>query len=223
MNTNPFTDQQLLSKAVKQLGLGDGYAITYAATHVAHLVDADDVTSQLDELDIGIYEVQIAVNNACVAVKLPAGMMLVGLQKADGTGGGYVHYTFVNYPDRTDRQTAILRWANTTFGAETADVTGERIRRFLEEAIELSQAVGLEQDDVENMVEYVFARPAGAVAREIGQVGVSLLALAEHLNINAEHEERTEFERIASLPADHWQARQNAKADKGMGLASTAE
>lgn len=124
--------------------------------------------------------------------------------------------------ERFDRQIAILQWANATFGAETADITGERIRRFLEEAIELAQAVGLEQEEVENMVEYVFARPAGAVAREIGQVGVSLLALAEHLNVNAEHEERTEFERIISLPADHWQARQNAKADKGIALASTA-
>ncbi|QSB01999.1 hypothetical protein JWZ98_03285 [Methylomonas sp. EFPC1] len=125
--------------------------------------------------------------------------------------------------NRMSRQTSILQWAINTFGEETANVTGERIRRFLEEAIELAQAVGMEDEEVINMVEYVFARPAGNVAQEIGQAGVSLLALAQHLNINAEHEERKEFDRITSLPAEHWQARQNAKADKGMALPSTAE
>ncbi|WP_367154696.1 hypothetical protein [Methylomonas sp. HYX-M1] len=125
--------------------------------------------------------------------------------------------------DRQDRQTKILQWTIATFGQATADNTGERIRRFLEEALELAQAVGLDQDAAQNMVEYVYSRPTGHVNQEIGQVGVSLLALSEHLHINAEHEEFAEFQRITSLPADHWQSRQNAKAGKGIALASSAD
>jgi len=122
---------------------------------------------------------------------------------------------------RKARQREILDWACVTFGQATADITGERIRRFLEEALELAQAVGLDQEAAENMVEYVYARPTGHINQEIGQVGVSLLALAEHLHINAEHEELVEFRRITSLPADHWQSRQNAKAEKGIALPSS--
>ena len=122
---------------------------------------------------------------------------------------------------RNDRQTNILNWANETFGAATADNTGERIRRFVEEAVELAQAVGLDKKAMLDIVEHVYARPAGDVAQEVGQVGVSLLGLAAHLNISADSEEFTEFERLKSLPADYWQARQNAKAEKGLALAST--
>lgn len=124
---------------------------------------------------------------------------------------------------RNARQAEILQWANTTFGAATADNTGERIRRFAEEAAELAQAVGLDKRALLHIVDHVYAKPTGNVAQEIGQVGVSLLGLAEHLNLKADDEEREEFKRITSLPSEHWQARQNAKADKGLGLVSTAE
>jgi len=124
---------------------------------------------------------------------------------------------------RNQRQTAVLQWANATFGAATADITGERIRRFIEEAVELAQTVGLEADAVKAIVDHVYAKPHGDVNQEVGQVGVSLLALAEHLHIAADNEERKEFERITALPPEHWQSRQNAKAEKGLGLASTAD
>ncbi len=124
---------------------------------------------------------------------------------------------------RQDRQREILQWAITTFGTSTADNTGERIRRFAEEAVELAQAVGLDKQAMLDILEHVYAKPAGNIKQEIGQVGVSLLGVAEHLNISADREEHAEFERLKSLPAHYWQARQNAKADKGIGLASTAE
>jgi len=124
---------------------------------------------------------------------------------------------------RNNRQTAILQWANTTFGAATADNTGERIRRLIEEAVELAQAVGLEADAIKDIVDHVYAKPHGHINQEIGQVGVSLLGLSEHLHISADDEERKEFERITALPPEHWQARQNAKAEKGLALASTAK
>lgn len=120
--------------------------------------------------------------------------------------------------NRQQRQAEILQWANATFGEATASNTGERIRRFAEESIELAQAVGLDKQAIHDIIDHVYAKPAGDVAQEIGQVGVSLLALAEHLGIQADNEERKEFQRISSLPSEHWQARQNAKAEKGLAL-----
>lgn len=124
---------------------------------------------------------------------------------------------------RAQRQSAILEWANATFGEATASNTGERIRRFAEEAIELVQAAGLDKQALHDIIDHVYAKPAGNVAQEIGQVGVSLLGLSEYLGIQADDEEQKEFDRIQSLPSDYWQARQNAKAGKGLGLASTPE
>ncbi|MBS3965562.1 MAG: hypothetical protein KGZ80_13940 [Methylomonas sp.] len=120
--------------------------------------------------------------------------------------------------NRQQRQAEILQWANSTFGEATASNTGERIRRFAEEAIELVQASGLDKQALHDIINHVYAKPAGNVSQEIGQVGVSLLGLAEHLGIQADDEERKEFLRISSLPSEHWQARQNAKAEKGLGL-----
>ncbi|WFP48538.1 hypothetical protein PL263_10475 [Methylomonas sp. EFPC3] len=125
------------------------------------------------------------------------------------------------FSNRADRQAAILQWANATFGKRTASVTAERIARFMEEAIELAQATHMFPEDIKELVDHVYTKPAGDVAQEIGQVGVALLALAEHLQVNADAEERNELERITSLPKEHWQARQNAKAAKGLALETT--
>lgn len=121
--------------------------------------------------------------------------------------------------NRQKRQAEILQWANTTFGIATADNTGERIRRFSEESIELIQATGLDKQALHDIIDHVYAKPAGDIAQEIGQVGVSLLGLSEHLGVMADDEERKEFDRIP----DYWQARQNAKASKGLGLASEGD
>lgn len=128
-----------------------------------------------------------------------------------------------NEDDRHKRQAAVLTWANDTFGQETASHTGERVRRFAEEAVELAQTVGLDKQGMLDIVDHVYAKPPGPLQREIGQVGVALLGLAEHLGLSAESEERKEFARVQSLSADYWQARQNAKAEKGLGLLSTAQ
>lgn len=124
--------------------------------------------------------------------------------------------------NRQQRQAEILQWANTTFGESAASNTGERTRRFAEEAIEAIQAVGLDKKSLHDIIDHVYGKPAGDIAQEIGQVGLSLLGLAEHLGIHAEEEERKEFQRVLSLPPEHWQARQNAKANKGLALPSAA-
>jgi NTP pyrophosphatase (non-canonical NTP hydrolase) len=228
-----FTEQKDL-EAARQLGLTNDYTIVYMATHVAHIYDSEDVTNQLDETFIRLDDVEHAVNEAAISVELPKGFRLVGMRKIDGDESSQRHYGFVDFSDigadvdkflasRKLRQEQILTWARTTFGKATADNTGERIRRFAEEAVELAQAVGLEKQALLDIMEHVYAKTSGDVDQEIGQVGVSLLCLGQHLNIDADGEERKEFDRIKSLPADHWQARQNAKAAKGIALQSTPE
>ena len=91
--------------------------------------------------------------------------------------------------NRQQRQAEILQWANATFGEATASNTGERIRRFAEESIELVQAAGLDKQAMNDIIDHVYDKPTGNISQEIGQVGVSLLALSEHLGIQADREE----------------------------------
>jgi hypothetical protein len=75
-------------------------------------------------------------------------------------------------------------WVAATFGADVmADVT-ERGFRFGEEAVELLQAVGLTRMDVITLVNYVYDRPVGDMANEIGGCMVTLPSLAHAVNLN---------------------------------------
>lgn len=73
-------------------------------------------------------------------------------------------------------QGRVATWVRNTFG-EAADDKKERALRFLEEALELVQAVGLDRDAVHRLVDYVFARKPGDVYQEIGGAMVTLSAL----------------------------------------------
>jgi hypothetical protein len=74
-------------------------------------------------------------------------------------------------------QQRVAPWMMACFGpAIAADVT-ERNHRFLEEALELVQSCGATQAEVRHLVDYVYGRPAGEMAQEIGGVMVTLAAL----------------------------------------------
>lgn len=116
---------------------------------------------------------------------------------------------------RDARQTDAHRWAAKTFG--TANMTErERARRFIEEAIELAQACGLQRADVYRTMEHVFDRPPGERFQEVGGVGVTLLMLCETIGVSADYAERSELARVLSMPANHFRDRHNVKADAGI-------
>ena len=117
--------------------------------------------------------------------------------------------------NRYVRQTAIYDWAIDTFGS-IARARPECARRLLEEAIEVVQAAGLSEELALVVLRYVYGRPVCDVRQEIGQLGVSLLAFAENLGIDADAEEAREFDRIVSLPPWRFQRRQNEKAEAGI-------
>lgn len=92
-----------------------------------------------------------------------------------------------------------------------------RALRFMEEAVELVQALGVTKDLVLRVVDYVYGRPAGEVVNEIGGVGMTLLPLCEALDVSAEHCFRRELHRVNTPEMiAKVQARQVDKAEAGL-------
>jgi NTP pyrophosphatase (non-canonical NTP hydrolase) len=96
---------------------------------------------------------------------------------------------------RAKRQRELLDWAERCFGP-VALHQRERALRFLEEALELCQAMELTPADVETLSTYTFGRPAGTPRQEIGGVMLTLYSLAERTGISVEEEELREFDRV---------------------------
>lgn len=114
------------------------------------------------------------------------------------------------------KQKEILSWAVDTFGKIASDKE-ERVKRFAEEAIELCQACGLERKILKILVDYVYDRRCGAIYQEIGQSGISLALLAEVCGEDMQKEIDSEFDRVKCFDKEYWQARQNLKAELGIG------
>lgn len=76
-----------------------------------------------------------------------------------------------------DFQDRVRRWLNHCLGVESTQDKAARTVRFLEEAIELGQACGATAEDCHVLVDYVYSRPVGERAQEVGGVMVTLAAL----------------------------------------------
>lgn len=74
-------------------------------------------------------------------------------------------------------QRAVVPWLLACFGAKISSDRSERNHRFLEEAVELVQATGCTRSEAHQLVDYVFDRPTGEPAQEVGGVMVTLAAL----------------------------------------------
>lgn len=86
---------------------------------------------------------------------------------------------FTNYQHEVDQ------WAKHCFGPEITQDVGVRNLRFIEEAIELVQALGCTKEDTLKLVDHVYNRPVGDPPQEVGGVLVTLAALcnASHLDM----------------------------------------
>ncbi len=93
-------------------------------------------------------------------------------------------------------QSRVRPWLLACFGEAVAADRAERNHRFLEEALELVQALGCTRDDVAQLVNYVYGRPVGEPSQEVGGVMVTLaaLCLANDLDLHAAAE--TELGRV---------------------------
>jgi NTP pyrophosphatase (non-canonical NTP hydrolase) len=85
-----------------------------------------------------------------------------------------------------DFQHACTRWYKALY-IHLANVpkTSVRIRchRFIEEAIELVQALGVSKEDVLKWVDYVYGRPVGEPKQEVGGVMITLAVLCNEAEI----------------------------------------
>ncbi|MGK5031507.1 hypothetical protein [Janthinobacterium sp. MDT1-19] len=93
-------------------------------------------------------------------------------------------------------QSRVQPWMMECFGAAISADGAERNHRFLEESLELVQACGCTASEAHQLVDYVYGRPVGERAQEVGGVMVTLaaLCLAQGLDMHAAGE--TELARI---------------------------
>lgn len=94
----------------------------------------------------------------------------------------------------------------------------ERTRRFIEEAIELAQAVGLSEAEVGRILVRAYSRPPGQPHQEVGGTMVSLAALCAAVGLDQRAEGERELERI-SAPGmrEAMRAKQAEKRAEGVG------
>jgi NTP pyrophosphatase (non-canonical NTP hydrolase) len=93
-------------------------------------------------------------------------------------------------------ETQVMHWARTCFGDHDAFSPQQRTHRFVEEALELAQACGVTRDDVLQLVDYVFSRPTGETAQEVGGVMVTLGLLCYVQGIDMHEAGDTELARV---------------------------
>jgi hypothetical protein len=115
-----------------------------------------------------------------------------------------------------DWQTKMVSWVKTRLGSSAMD-THERGMRFLEESLELVQAVGITEEEIEKVRQYVFSKPIGRVVQEIGGVVTTLLTLAQSQDVDMNIAGLMEIDRIHALPPEKFRKRQNLNASLGIG------
>jgi|SRR6185312_6086491 len=111
----------------------------------------------------------------------------------------------------------MLAWAEKTFGAIARD-PHERALRFIEESLELAQAVGLTREEAAAMIERVYSRPPGDVFKEAGQAKLTAETLYSVLGIKPWVAYDAECERVLAIPQEEWDRRHAAKKEKGLAL-----
>lgn len=107
-------------------------------------------------------------------------------------------------------QHATWRWLLACLGPDIAKDRDERNYRFLEEVLELVQACGATKEDAIKLVDYVFDRPVGEKANEVGGVMTTLAVLCTAHGISLENSSLTEHQRCWTI-MDEIRAKQASK------------
>lgn len=98
--------------------------------------------------------------------------------------------------ERNGYQARVGDWLIRTFDRETVENKIERVMRFLEEAIELGQALGITAAQTAKIAEYVYGRPVGEPHQEVGGTMVTLAALCHVFELDMQAEGEREYARI---------------------------
>ena len=114
-------------------------------------------------------------------------------------------------------QRTVGQWVEKTFGFESRTSRRERSLRFMEEALELGQSLGIKEEEAILLVTKVFERPPGQPNQERGGVMVTLLALTDCERADLWQDFLTEWDRINSAEAqERMQRRQKEKQEQGL-------
>lgn len=98
--------------------------------------------------------------------------------------------------EQADFQKRVGSWMEQTFPPEVRTDRIERAMRFLEEATELCQSIGLSREKAGVVLDYVFGRPVGEPWQEVGGSMVTLAALCEAIGQDMAACGEREFARI---------------------------
>ncbi|HEY9027270.1 MAG TPA: hypothetical protein VIP05_23460, partial [Burkholderiaceae bacterium] len=115
--------------------------------------------------------------------------------RARAEADGHIFLPLV-YGHAESYQQRVDPWLLACFGDEIARDKQERNHRFLEEAVELAQACDCTASEAHQLVDYVFGRPAGERAQEVGGVMVTLAALCLSHQIDMHEAGEVELKRI---------------------------
>lgn len=109
-------------------------------------------------------------------------------------------------------QDRVFDWARDCFGERDTTSPDMRTYRFLEEALELAQACGCDRGTAARVLDYVYGRPAGVVAQEVGGTMVSLAVLCQAFHLGMSRCAEDELTRVL-WKIEHIRARHAAKPD----------
>jgi len=107
-------------------------------------------------------------------------------------------------------QERVRPWMLACFGETISNDITERNHRFVEESLELAQSKGCTASEAHQLVDYVFGRPVGEPAQEVGGVMVTLAALCLASGLDMQSAGETELARIWTK-IDKIRAKQAAK------------
>lgn len=116
-----------------------------------------------------------------------------------------------------NRPTEFLAWARSNFGP-VALLRGERLMRFIEEAIELAHADEMERSTLDAIANRVYSRPPGEITKEIGQAQACLETYAENIGESADLLAEIEWQRVQAIPRAEWLRRHAEKQAIGIAL-----
>ncbi len=114
-----------------------------------------------------------------------------------------------------NRPKDFLAWAIEMFGP-IASMRGERLLRFVEEAIELAHADGMKRDVLDMIAARVYSREPGDINKEIGQAQACLETYAENIGESSDRLAQVEWERVQKIPREEWSRRHAAKVAIGI-------
>jgi hypothetical protein len=112
-------------------------------------------------------------------------------------------------------QRVAFAWAYQTYG-EVVRIGRYQAFRFIEECLELVQAMGLTREDVMRVVDYVFSRPVGDVRVEIGDARLCLDILSETQGLDSEQMYDDCLLRVMALDPEKTRAKDKMKIEKGL-------